>query len=266
MFTHASFWQRALRTLALRLFYWVENNYRVDFNANGEARFLQNLMGYCMDHRPTPWTFFDVGANKGHYIQLILDMAPTQALTVHAFEPTQACMAHLRAAYDGHPCVVLNPFGVSDREASVSIYYDQPGSGLASLYPRQLEGQRTPTLQTESIQLIPLERYIQEQNIDHIHFLKLDIEGHELAALSGLGRYLSPEFIDFIQFEYGGANVDSRTYLRDFYHYLEPGGFVIAKILPQGLQIRPYRAYMENFQYANYVAISQPVLSDLQSG
>lgn len=40
-------------------------------------------------------------------------------------------------------------------------------------------------------------------DIDHIDLLKLDIEGHELAALRG-------------------ANIDSRTYFWDFFYFL-PG-------------------------------------------
>ncbi len=36
------------------------------------------------------------------------------------------------------------------------------------------------------------------------HFLKLDIEGHELAALQGAQKLLSRGAVDVIQFELGG--------------------------------------------------------------
>jgi len=37
---------------------------------------------------------------------------------------------------------------------------------------------------------------------------------------------------------------------------LEKGGFKVAKIMPRGLDVRPYSPWMDNFQYANYVALS----------
>lgn len=84
----------------------------------------------------------------------------------------------------------------------------------------------------------------------------MDVEGHELRVLEGAGRYLSPEFLDCIQFEYGGCDLDSMTSLRSLYRLLEGRGFEMYKIMPGGLLKRGYRPFMENFQYSNYVAAS----------
>jgi hypothetical protein len=108
-----------------------------------------------------------------------------------------------------------------------------------------------------------LDKYIEGRDIQHIDFIKIDIEGHELKAFEGFGHYLNSNFIDFIQFEYGGANLDSHTSLMEMYKYLEEKGFKIAKIMPNGLEIREYRPFMDNFQYSNYVAISKNILEKL---
>ena len=100
--------------------------------------------------------------------------------------------------------------------------------------------------------------YIEEHAIKHIDLLKIDVEGHELKVLQGFEKYLSVDFIDYIQFEYGGANLDSHTSLLELYSKRH---FLIAKILPKGLEIRTYQSYMENFMYANYVAISKRILN-----
>ena len=84
----------------------------------------------------------------------------------------------------------------------------------------------------------------------------MDIEGHELKAMEGFGNYMNGNFIDYIQFEYGGANLDSHTCLMDIYRFLEERGFNIAKIMPKGLVIRKYQPWMDNFNCANYVAVS----------
>lgn len=90
--------------------------------------------------------------------------------------------------------------------------------------------------------------------------IKIDIEGHELSALIGMGRFLSADFVDYIQFEYGGANLDSRTNLMQLYGLLKLKGFKIAKVMPNGLHIREYSPYMDNFSNANYMAVSERLL------
>jgi hypothetical protein len=46
-----------------------------------------------------------------------------------------------------------------------------------------------------------------------------------------------------------------------FFSLLEEKGFCIAKILRKGLELRRWKPYMENFQYSNYVAISNKILN-----
>ena len=98
--------------------------------------------------------------------------------------------------------------------------------------------------------------------ISHINFLKIDVEGHELYVLKGLGRYLDAKFIDIIQFEYGGTNFDSKINLKDFFDLLELNNFVIHKIMPRHLEPKVYKPEYENFLYSNFVAISKDFLND----
>ena len=37
----------------------------------------------------------------------------------------------------------------------------------------------------------------------------------------------------------------------------------VAKVMRDGLDVRPYQPWMENFQYANYVAISRKIVAGL---
>lgn len=88
----------------------------------------------------------------------------------------------------------------------------------------------------------------------------MDVEGHEKAVFEGMGDFLNPDFVDYVQFEYGGANLDSMTSLMNLYELFEFKGFVLAKIMPKGLQVRNYEPFLENFEYSNYVAISKKVI------
>ncbi len=97
--------------------------------------------------------------------------------------------------------------------------------------------------------------------IDHIGLLKLDIEGMELAALHGLGEYLRPDVVAALQFEYGGTTLAANARLRDFYHLLEPRGYLLAKLFPHFLEQRRYADWMEHYAYANYAALAPHLLT-----
>ena len=58
------------------------------------------------------------------------------------------------------------------------------------------------------------------EGIEHIHFLKLDVEGHEVAVLRGAQGMLNRGAISMIQFEFGPANIYSRSYFYDFWSLL----------------------------------------------
>ena len=108
-----------------------------------------------------------------------------------------------------------------------------------------------------------IDDYIEANQIHKINFIKIDVEGHELKVLNGLGKFLNDDFIDFIQFEFGGTNIDSHTNLLDFYVLLEGRGFKICKIMPKFLEIRAYNHRFNNFEFQNYVAISNKIFDNL---
>jgi hypothetical protein len=113
---------------------------------------------------------------------------------------------------------------------------------------------------TEQVSLKTAWEYIQEKDIQKINFIKIDIEGHELKAFDGFSDFLKPENIDYIQFEYGGANLDSHSSLLEIHEFLTKKGFVLCKMMRTSLQIQPYHPRLENFMYQNWVAVSPKVI------
>ena len=60
--------------------------------------------------------------------------------------------------------------------------------------------------------------------------------------------------INFIQFEFGGCNISSRTFFKDFYEILSPY-FKINRILKDGLYpIKSYNEILECYLQQNYLA------------
>jgi FkbM family methyltransferase len=252
---------------ALRHFLcYLENNGNSNFKINGEQRFIEALFAWLQRAREESFTLFDVGANTGSYSQMLLDKLRLNGLSakLHLFEPTAACVRQLHDHFGSDETVVITQAAVSDQSGLAKVFYDTPKSGFASLYRRNMSAYAVALDMVEDVQRIRLDAYIQHNGLKHIHFMKVDVEGHEQAVLSGLGGYLNPVFIDFIQFEYGGANLDSRTSLRDLYSAFEDRGFIVTKVMKTGLEIRPYTPWMENFQYANFVAISNDIIKAMK--
>lgn len=262
MFKKMSFVESKLRGLALKVFNFIENNGNANFDKNGEKVFIDFLLA-SFKNGGGKRVVFDIGANIGEYSQMIKDKSESLSLNIelHLFEPTRGCFQILSQKFKDEKNILLNNFGASNEDGEATIFYDKEQSGLASLYQRNLDAYNLELNQSESIKLKRLDSYIDEQNVTHIDFIKIDIEGHELKAFEGFGEYLDGEFIDYIQFEYGGANLDSHTSLMELYTFLENRGFRIAKVMPKGLEIRKYMPFMDNFSYANYVAISNKVVS-----
>ena len=106
----------------------------------------------------------------------------------------------------------------------------------------------------ESISITTVDEFCRKNDIAHINFLKLDIEGHELYCLEGAVEMMKNRNIDFIQFEFGGCNIDSRTYFQDFW-YLLKDQYNIYRIVRDGLvQIHQYNERLEIFKNINFLA------------
>lgn len=237
----------------------LDNCGNCNFNKNGEQKFIHELFSDLKTK--TQINLFDIGGNVGDYTQMLSEGARqiNQNFTIHVFEPTQYCYDKLSNRFDDKR-IILNKLACSDSNGVGEIYYDTKGSGLASMYKRNLKMYNNELSMKEQINTKRLDEYIEQNKINYIDFIKVDVEGNEMRVFNGMGKYLSPDFVDYIQFEYGGANLDSMTSLMNFYELFESKGFVLAKVMPRGLQIRDYEPFLENFEYSNYVAISKRLI------
>ena len=111
------------------------------------------------------------------------------------------------------------------------------------------------TFRSEQVQVQTIDDFCEAKRIDRIDFLKLDVDGHELSALRGAQRMLTAGLISMIQFEFGPANIYSRTYFYDFWSLLS-NMYDIYRIIPKGIApISHYGEHLETFLTTNYLAL-----------
>lgn len=223
-------------------------NYGVSGNihTNGEMRLLNTLRGRIS--RPNP-VLFDVGANVGEYANLLGKTFGKQA-RIYAFEPSTPTWEVLQSKLEFDHIEAVN-LGLSNTTEEVRLYRSEELSSMASVYPRQL--QNTTLKEYEIVSLTTLDQFCSEREISFIDFLKIDVEGHELKVLEGASRMLSEQAIRFIQFEFGGTNIDSKVFLRDFLNILSPH-YKLFRLVTDGVHPLLYTETMEIFTYSNFFA------------
>ena len=197
---------------------------------------------------------FDVGANVGGYTMDVLSVLPDARM--HCFEPSRDTFEQLKKNVQSDK-VTFNNFGISDATTEATLYCNSD-SGLASLFQRQFdENSNVKDIKSETIRLDTIDNYCGINEIDHIDLLKLDIEGNEINALNGAANMLNSQKIKAIQIEFGGCNLDSRTYFRDYWNLLSENYYVY-RILIDGLQrIDTYYETMELFHCTNYLFVKK---------
>lgn len=224
--------------------------------ASGE-NILMTILRKNSDNRTKSLCVFDVGANQGQFLNLVLIGLKGIPLTVHAFEPGRFSFEVLYEKYSGLTNVQLNHFGLGKHAGIFNLFYNAPGSGLASLSQRTLNHYQIDFTSFEEVQIELLDRYCERCDIQSIDLLKLDVEGHELDVLEGSERMLRERRIKMVSFEFGGCNIDSRTYFQDYWYFLKKIGMdAIYRITPSGylLPIQQYDERCEQFLLSTYLA------------
>ena len=177
-----------------------------DVSSSGEHAIFQLLK----QGKHPPYTIFDVGSNQGQFIDLIMKNVAAEDCSIHCFEPCFETFKILEKVSRDYDNIKLNRIGLGKEKGEAFLYYDIPGSGLASMTKRDLHHFGIDFGKSEKVSVSTIDDYCAGSFIDCIDLLKIDIEGHELDALSGAEGMFSSGSIRIVSFEFGGCNIDSR--------------------------------------------------------
>lgn len=235
-------------------------SYAGDFKRSGEKWLIDSFPDILNKEVNDKFVIFDVGANIGIYTEYVLNKYKND-VDIYSFEPLNANFQTLENKFSEFKNVKLTNIGFGNSNERIEIYYPKDHTTLASVYNRNLESHSIEMDTNENIEIQKIDTFCYNNKINNIHLLKLDIEGHEFPALIGASKLISEKSIDIIQFEFGGCNIDSKTFFKDFY-YLLKDKYKIYRLLTEGVyEIENYNVIHERFITTNYIAVSRELES-----
>lgn len=231
-------------------------NYRnTNIEKNGELFLIKKIARFYQNH-PHDLNLFDVGANVGNYSKQLLKHFKVND-HVFAFEPFSVPYLKLSSLMHDQPNLFAFQFGFSNKNEKLTIYTSNEYNEIGGLYDRSYIFNTNPLDKQELCDFKTIDNFCDRHQIKHIHFLKIDVEGHELNVLQGAQKLLDTNEVDFIQFEFGAGNHFSKTYLMDFFRLLS-NNYELHQLLSDGLiHIPTYNSDLEMQVLINYVAINK---------
>ncbi len=227
------------------LFYYYNQKYW-DMGKNGELLLLKTLTTHI---NSSTLTIFDVGSNKGDYVKTIRAVSPNSI--VHCFEivpGTRQALVHNLSEMDN---IIVSDCGLSNTEGYLEIGYNNENDSQARVVSSLTEAKEIVKCKVQTGDV-----YCAQNNIEEIDLLKIDTEGHEISVLEGFKNILNDGKIRAIQFEYGTTWIAQRHFMYEAYNILEPAGFLIGRLYPDGVLFKHYnRKEDEHLRMGNCVAI-----------
>jgi FkbM family methyltransferase len=201
-----------------------------------------------------PAVFVDIGANHGYYTNEFLQWYPKAEC--HLFEPSSTCVNRLHESFSSFENVFVIQSALSDHNTRCNLYSPAPSSAYASLSNRRMSHHGIDMQPIEEVSVLRFDSYWHDDRF--IDYVKIDVEGHELSVLKGFGSKIA--MVRLIQFEFGSAHVDTRTFFQDFWYFFSELNFDIFRITPSGpRKMRSYKDRDECFSSTNYVAVNRMI-------
>lgn len=229
-------------TWAAEKYLSIYRNNEHDLLINGESEVIRRHPADSLK------TVLDVGMWHGTWTDVVREHHP-HAL-VHGFEASPATAEDLVQRYAGVPEVTIATMALGSEPGTAMLHVDNVDTSITSLLP-------SPGSTTTPVQVAVQrgDQYLHDTGIQHVDYLKIDVEGFDFKVLQGFSEALGGGAVTSLQFEYNDWNIIARHLLADFYDLLDPLGFAIGKVHPDGVNFRSYEPRQEDWVGPSCVAV-----------
>ncbi|MBK8909687.1 MAG: FkbM family methyltransferase [Rhodospirillales bacterium] len=198
---------------------------------------------------------FDVGANVGQSTDEYLK--EFTGARIWCFEPSAEMFSLLKARYNKNSQIVCNKLALGNQIGSISLNMTDNSTmsyvedALTELpYGVKSEG-------AETVSITTLDSYCEQWDVEHIDFLKIDTEGHDLAVLEGGRRMIHGACLDLVQCECSMSPDNKFHRPFESSEFLEPHGYRVFALYDQFAEAYPP---LPNLRRVNAVFVSRHLL------
>jgi FkbM family methyltransferase len=146
----------------------------------------------------------DIGANIG-YTACVFAAARKEPAKIYAFEPDLASFATLgemiRRKNLGDAVEILN-MAVGSADGSLEFWHNEEHSADHRVVTEQFKGSRLPGEKISIVAVTSVDSFVAARNLQNISFIKIDVQGYELAVCEGMRHTLERFPALCIAFEY----------------------------------------------------------------
>jgi len=205
---------------------------------NGEYQIFNILKNHIS-------TIFDVGSRDE---SIFLEFKET----VHYFEPVPKFLNSLMKQPNKNIESYFNNFGLSNIDADIP-YYSKYEAFTDRVFTTFNENSTSEYLQVKTAH-----KYILDNNINSIDFLKIDTEGYEFNVLKGFQESLAK--VSIIQIEYGTTWADNNISMISVIEYLKTFGFNKFYYLGQHILVELVN-FNDHFTFCNIICLKDTLIS-----
>lgn len=243
-FVYLSSSKHSRRTKIVILFTWIKINlkflllskithitketafgYKIDSFDYEKIRYLFNEIfyrnEYLFDSINKKPIIFDCGANIGFATIFFKWKYPESE--IFAFEPDKETFKMLKKNIEQNQLqnIHLYNYAISDKDGVIDFYYDSinPGSLLMSTNAERMSKDKV------SVRCISIADFMTNNDIHHVDFVKLDIEGAEKDVLKDLNEKKQLQNINKLIVEYHHKIGHTKSDLSSFLQILEKNNF-----------------------------------------
>lgn len=124
----------------------------------------------------------DIVIDCGAHIGMFSSVAAYKAKKVYAFEPTAATLKMLKQNKELYDNFEVCQYALSDHNGEADFYVEESGGDTGS---NSLLAGRNTNAKKVRVQLTTIDDFVKQNGIEHVDFIKADIEGAERYMLMG---------------------------------------------------------------------------------
>lgn len=221
---------------------------------NEEKQMIIGLLPFFSENP----TIIDVGSNKGHFTELILDEFKDKC-QVHLFEPNEMLLNYTRIRFEYKFNLTYNSL-IAYKENGVPLsfyYFNNYNNELSSIY-KDDEGWKELPMKEKKENSIRIDTYCDKNKIDSVDFIKIDCEGSDVDVLLGCEDLMKRNEVKFIQIEYGGHYQRANKTFLQVFDIIEKYGYKCYSFDGNYWEVKR-NDFVEDYRFENFIITKEEI-------